>query len=41
MAADRPLKFSKFGVLVGATENAGLELNGPTNFGGWKMQDWN
>jgi len=25
----------------GATENAGLELNGPTKFGGWKMQDWN
>jgi len=28
-------------VTAGATENAGLELNGPTKFGGWKMQDWN
>jgi len=30
-----------FAVFRGATEKAGLELKGPTNFGGWKMQDWN
>ena len=38
------LKISIFGhetAIWGATEKAGLELNGPTNFGGWKMQDWN
>ena len=32
---------SKVTHIKGATENAGLELNGPTKFGGWKMQDWN
>ena len=25
----------------GATENAGLENDGPSKCRGWKMQDWN